>query len=461
MKTRVQVGHNFERMMPQSRAIEGSTPAGAKKPRRDGWGRKWNRDVDKPLAVIAVRRRVASLADGANVYLSVLLEELRDANFATALVFAPESSFGDLPAAATASGILAKCDHVQWSRVHKVGRFAVSLSPRVWGRFARRLVREVCGLFGRPTRKLPSRPSQPLPEAEAHRLAAEIDALAPRLVIAEYSALGPMLAHLRTPGGVRAILLHDLFSLRTEALRRQAAAADVAAVSLEEEAAACAPAELLIYASETERRTFMPLLPGRTHVWMAPKRPALSRKEPDAVAEAPAAAFVGVCHRGNLDALDYLMTEIWPTAAAAAPGAELRIVGEIGTAMRPEWRRLPGVRVMGVVKDLRTIGGPHVIGLAPARVASGVSIKIADYMSLGMPILASAAAIEGYGARLDGAIEVANGAAAFARSLSLLLTSPEQCQALSDRARRAALRDEDNENLGRELRRIAEFALRG
>lgn len=417
----------------------------------------------RPLAVIAVRRRVASLADGANVYLSVLLDELRDAGFETALIFAPESSFGELPAAAIAPGVLTRCDRTVWSRAWRIGRFNVSLSPRVWRRFARRLGAEARAVFGRPFEKPPSRPSQPLPETEARRLAAEIDALGPRLVVAEYSALGPVLAHLRTREAARpatrAILLHDLFSLRTEALRRQSATADVEAITLEEEAAACAPAELLIYASETERRTFAPLLPGRTHVWMAPKRPARPPETAPAAPPStsrPAAVFIGVRHRGNLDALDCLMTEVWPAVIAAAPEAELRIVGEIGAAMRPEWRRLPGVRVMGVVEDLCSVGGPDAIGVAPARVASGVSIKIADYLSLGMPVLASAAAVEGYGARLDGAAEIADDAPEFARRLAALLTSPERRRALSDLAREAALRDEDNESLGRELQRLAQ-----
>lgn len=383
-----------------------------------------------PVAVVAVRRRISSMADGANVYLSVLLDELGAAGFATVIVFAPESSFGALPAAATAPEVRARCAGIVWSRALRLGRFAVSLSPLVWRRFFMRLLREAASLNGPARDKRPSRPSEPLDAREARALAARIDALSPRIVIAEYSALGPVLTHLRAPGAARAILLHDLFSLRTEALRSRAAPADVIEMTLEEEAACCAPAELLIYASETERETMAALLPGRRHVWMAPKRP-MGEGAPPTGGERPFAVFLGVRHGGNLDALAWLMTEIWPRVIEMAPAAELRVVGGICAAMRPDWRRLPGVTAMGVVEDLATIGGPDSIGLAPARVASGISIKVADYLSLGMAVVASPTAVEGYGGRLDGVVELASEAEEFAARLVALLAAPERRRALS------------------------------
>lgn len=393
------------------------------------------------------------MADGANVYLSVLLDELEAAGFAATVAFAPEGSFGALPIAATAPEIRARCAGIVWARALHFGRFAISLSPRVWRRFFQRLLREAANLSGRTLGKRPSRPSEPLHEQEARDFAERIDALSPRLVIAEYSALGPLLTHLRAPGAVRGVLLHDLFSLRTEALRSRAAPADVMEMTLEEEAACCAPAELLIYASEAELETMAALLPGRRHVWMAPKR-SIGAAPPPAE-KRPFAVFLGVRHGGNLDALDWLMTEIWPRVTEIAPDAELRIVGGICGAMRPEWRRLRGVRTMGVVADLTTVGGPDAIGLAPARVASGISIKVADYLSLGMSVVASPKAVEGYGGRLDGAVELASEAEEFAARLVALLAAPERRRAMSERAVSTARSHLAETGLSAALREIA------
>lgn len=405
-----------------------------------------------------MRRRITSVADGANVYLSVLIEELNTAGFSVWLFFAPESSFGDLPASSVAPAIATRCDGVRWSQAVRIGRWAISFSPLVFRRFLLRCLLEIKCLFIRRQTKPPSRTSQPLPESEARSLAAEIDALDPQLVVAEYSALGPLLAHVKAPRATRAILLHDLFSLRIESLRRHAAPADVATVSLKQEAADCSPAELLIYASQMERAAISPFLPGRTHHWLAPARPHRpvaygQRPETNAAA---AAVFMGVRHGGNLDALNWLMTEIWPKTIAAAPGARLKIVGELCTAMKPEWRRLPGVTTLGVIKDLTEIGGPDAIGLAPTRLASGISIKVADYLSLDMPVVASSVALEGYGARLDKAVMVADGAEEFALALAGLLSSPERRRTLAAQIPKLALCNDDNLALAQTLHDIAQ-----
>lgn len=408
----------------------------------------------KPVAVVAVRRRITSLNDGANTYLSVMLDQLRDAGFSISLVYAPESSFGDSPVGLTAADLKQSCDRIIWRRALHVGRWSISLSPQVYGRFLRRIARELSArLSRREAPAIPGRSSQRLPSSEAKELAAAIDAENPRLALVEYSALGEVLRHVETPGATRAVLLHDLFSSRTSAMRAHARPLDVAAMTIEEEAAQCEAADLLVYASRTEKTELQAILPNKTHRWLAPARPL--RDAAGTVEGQAKALFIGVRHGGNLDALELLMETIWPRVIQKAPTAALDIVGEIGAAMKPEWRRLPGVSVHGVVEDLRGFAGPDVVGLAPNRVASGISIKIADYISLGMPVVAFPAALTGYGDRLDGAVDLASSEHDFASRLVELMEHPEQRRTLAKRGRSAVLSESDNDALRSTLATLA------
>lgn len=413
----------------------------------------------KPVAVVAVRRSIKSLNDGANVYLLVLLDELRAAGFSVRLVFAPESTFGDRPFALTSKGLKERCDRIVWRKALHCGALTISLSPKIYGRFIKRIAREVRYRLRRErTPAIPGRSSQRLPDAEARALAVLVDREAPRLVVAEYSALGDVLRHVRTPSVTRAVLLHDLFSQRVSVLRAHTRTPDVAEITLEEEVANCGAADLLIYASRSEKTVFAPHLPGRAHHWLAPERPFRVNcgTAPELAADIKRAVFIGVCHGGNLDALDLLMEEIWPRVTARVPRARLDIVGEIGAALKPEWRRLQGVRAHGVVEDLSVLMGPTVVGLAPTRVASGVSIKIADYLSYGMPVLAFPAAMEGYGDRLNGAVEVVETPEKFADRLARLFTCPGRRRELAAQAKKNVLKQNDNAELARALSALAE-----
>ncbi len=380
--------------------------------------------------------------DGANVYLSVLMDELGKANYSISLIFAPASTFGDRPVVTMSPEIAALCDRIIWKRCLCVGTIAISLSPVVYMRFLRRLAREFGNfVLRRRARALPGRNSQRLPEHEARALAKLIDAEAPDLAVVEYSSLVKVLGHTTTQDMTRAVLLHDLFSRRTAAMRKIGRPTDVEEMTLAEEVAACDAAELFIYASCEECSLFKAHLPGRTHQWLSPRRPECRSV---AAGAGPRALFMGVRHDGNLDALEVLMTEIWPRVCRIQPDAKLDIVGEICASIKPAWRAMPGVRALGVVNDLGSIVGPDVIGLAPARAASGVSIKIADYLSFGMPVIAFPTAVSGYGDHLNDVVVISEDSAAFAKGLARLLCDPDQRASLSQRGFAAAQAINDN-----------------
>ena len=382
----------------------------------------------KKIVVVTVQRQLGSLYTGANVYLSVLMNTLSKAGFRIHLVFAAESAFGERPISIIGPDFLTRAARISWPGTIRIGRLFISLRCRVWARFLNRLQMELRRFFGSDFPNRIARASIPLRPTEVRALAAAIDAESPQMVVAEYSALGPVLAALRTPGIIKAILLHDLFSIRAQTMRAGEMPIDFIDLTLADEVDWCRHADMLIYASQAEREVFSPHLPNATHHWLVPAREPI---EPIAPSGQSRAFFMGVRHSGNLDALEFLMEEIWPHVITKIPDAELCIVGEIGHYLKSDWRGLPGVKVYGIVEDLAQFGGADTIGLAPTRLASGVSIKVAEYQRLGMAVLASEVAIKGYGPALEGSVLTASDAAEFVKILAELLTEPCQRHAIA------------------------------
>ncbi|MCV6585584.1 MAG: glycosyltransferase family 4 protein, partial [Marinibacterium sp.] len=258
---------------------------------------------------------------------------------------------------------------------------------------------------------IPSDLSQTLGEVEAADVVAAVNHLSPALVVAEYSSTAPLLAECDVP--LRAVLLHDVFALRARAFADHAIPPDHARLSVDQEQRRVAAANICIYASLREKATLSKGLPGQTHIWLPPRVATCDYPEESD----PFAVFVGVRHGGNTDSLHMLLNDIWPRVLDQHPEAKLRIAGEICEAVSCPPR---GVTLLGHVPDLGSVGGPDAIGLAPVRAASGVSIKVANYLGCGMSVLASPPALDGYDDTLSDLVQIADDPDSFADALVAL-----------------------------------------
>ncbi|MCH9807771.1 MAG: glycosyltransferase [Alphaproteobacteria bacterium] len=425
-----------------SKAANPFTPQNRPSPQATKQARPANK-----LAVIAVRRRLDGINTGAFEYLALLLRELVAAGYRIRLVFAPESSFGGSPVAMIAPQFKALSEDVIWQRTLRIGRCYISLSPSVYRTALTRIAAEISSLVSRQKNMGPSRSSRPLDDGELSELAVQVRQLAPDLVVAEYSSLGPLLEKLSDGNFVRAAFLHDLFALRAQALRTAKLGLDVASVTMKEEVARCQAADLLIYASASELQRMAPLLPDRRHVWLRPKinLPEQELMQPEleaaraAVADpsairSPRVFMLGVSHAGNLDALRFLMDEIWPLVIKARPQAQLVVAGTICDHADANWRSAPGANFVGHQEHLAEFCGPDTIGIAPARVASGISVKVVKYIQLGMPTVASDQALAGFSGLIDDLIECASDAQKFADAIVRLIDDRERRCTLAQRA---------------------------
>jgi hypothetical protein len=398
----------------------------------------------RPALTVMVSRRLDSVTTGNDAYLMVLLRAAKAAGMSIRIAFAPTMTFSNRPWVRLHDAYWEMIDGHAWPGAILRGRTFWSFSPRVWGRFVLRLGGEALRRAGLLKRKPRSFLADVPWESEARALARAADAAPSALVVAEYSSLGPVLQRLGTSGR-KAVFLHDLFSSRAEAFQAAGDRPDFMPITVEEEAARCLPADMLIYASLNEAARFGPFNPGKTAMWLRPEVPQHAVAEDPAAT--PRAVFLGTRHGGNKDALNHLVADIWPMVRARKPDAELWIVGSVIADLDRALAHAPGVRSLGRVEELGSIGGAGSIGLAPTRIASGVSIKVAEYLRLGMPTIAYPTALEGFGSTLDDLVDIETSPRAFADRIVALFGDYAGRVQRGARGRSEATRRLDNAEL--------------
>jgi GT2 family glycosyltransferase/glycosyltransferase involved in cell wall biosynthesis len=104
----------------------------------------------------------------------------------------------------------------------------------------------------------------------------------------------------------------------------------------------------------------------------------------------------GFLHAPNLDAVRWIVAEVWPLIRARLPDVSLHLYG---SAMPPEIKALndpaKGVFARGYVADhRRAIGGARVM-LTPLRFGAGVKGKIGESLAVGTPVVTTTIGAEG------------------------------------------------------------------
>lgn len=369
-------------------------------------------------AIVIVARRLDGMQSGSSQYLKTYLKLSRDAGLSTTIVFAPRRSFGNLAWARIHGDIEQLADGIDWAQTVKIGTCYVSLSPAVWGRFAKRLARELLRrITGRKHIPVPSLLGVELDKREAEQTLRRAKTHAAQIVTAEYSSLAPLLGQIEAAR--RIVFLHDLFSLRAENFASQGLEPDHAVMSLADEAARCRHATALIHASRAEETRLAEVLPDAQHIWMRPevsltRPPHVRRTEPHAV-------FMGSNHAGNRQALEQLRKTIWPRVKNRLPDACLHIVGSIAGTIDPADAKREGLRLVGRVDDLNQIASADAIGLAPMEFGSGIPIKVFDYLGQGLPVVVTSNVVDSFGDNLDGVLAVATSRTHFADLTAELL----------------------------------------
>ncbi len=390
---------------------------------------------------ILVQRQLDNMATGNSAYLETFLRMVKRAGMDIRIVFAPWQSFGNRPWASVHPRLTDLTKDIVWPGAVKVGGRYWSLSPRIWTRFAVRLGKEAARRLGAKI-VIPSYLGREISAQEAAIVARACDAKPSAITLAEYSSMGPALKKLKAKT-IHACLMHDLLSDRAERFREGGQVIDFDETSLETEIGWLSSCDLIFFISANELAKVKRHLPDTRMAWVPPDAPDYQTTEN---AGAPRVVFIGTVHGGNAEALNHFLDEIWPLLRARAPALDFWIAGSIGKTLTPARASLPGVKVLGRVDSLGSIGGANTIGIAPTRFATGTSIKVAEYLLLGMPTVVYPLALEGFGHALDDLVVTASGPEQLAAELLSLANDSARRAALSDSARehtRARLSHDD------------------
>lgn len=178
-----------------------------------------------------------------------------------------------------------------------------------------------------------------------------------------------------------------------------------------------------------------------------------------ALAEGKELVFVGGCHwPPNLDAVRWLVREIFPAVRARHPDAHLTIVGE----RPPAWlANEPQVTATGFVPDERPLVARARVVLAPIRFGSGVRIKILSALAMGKAVVSTRLGAEGIPVEHGHSILLADTADAFAEAVATLLADDAAVARLARNGRQACLARYDPGPASRRLDTLLRACLDG
>jgi glycosyltransferase involved in cell wall biosynthesis len=139
----------------------------------------------------------------------------------------------------------------------------------------------------------------------------------------------------------------------------------------------------------------------------------------------------------NLDALDYLLEDIFPLVRQASPSARLRIVGRRPPAgLKERIARCPGVELVGEVADVRPFLARAAVVVVPLRIGGGSRIKILEALAMAKAVVSTSIGAEGL-AVTDGVhLLLADAPSDFAARTVELLKSSEERLRLGENGRK-------------------------
>lgn len=140
----------------------------------------------------------------------------------------------------------------------------------------------------------------------------------------------------------------------------------------------------------------------------------------------------------NVDALEYLMQEIWPLVRTRCPEAGLTVAGAHPSERVTRFHGQQGVSVVGPVPDLRPFYHGHRLMVAPIRAGSGTRLKILEAFASGLPVVSTTLGAEGIAAVPGDQLLIADRPEEFASAVAELLQDEALCGRLSAGGRRLA-----------------------
>jgi glycosyltransferase involved in cell wall biosynthesis len=298
------------------------------------------------------------------------------------------------------------------------------------------------GLEGSPARALlraASNPKLPLQvalydHAALHRACA-LEAPKADIVVAHLIRMAPYLAHFG-----QQVRVLDYCDAVSENARQTAQRAGVlspwgwlnrieAPRARHFERAASVTADLALVSSQTDQQ-WMGLPDDRTLIVPQGVDTRLAPAAPPTSGEKVLLVIGQMDYFPNLDGVLWFAREVLPQLA----GVTLRVAGRISGPRRAQLAALDGVQVHGRFGAIAEVADGCILAIAPLHVSTGVQNKVLEYLAVGLPVVASPAAVRGLPTDAEPTgIQVAGDAAQWVSTLHALIDDAPRRDALRTR----------------------------
>jgi GT2 family glycosyltransferase len=223
--------------------------------------------------------------------------------------------------------------------------------------------------------------------------------------------------------------LHFLRGERLAELEGSAAARAAARASREEELAVIRRADVTMVVSPIEVEVLRQTVPEAKVMLLSNIHEPMAAGRP--LAEREGIVFIGgFQHPPNVDAVLWYAREVLPQVRQQLPGVTTYIVGsKVPATIRA--LAAPDFVVTGYVPDVAPFFTDCRLSIAPLRYGAGVKGKVNLAMSYGVPVVATAAAVEGMHLAAGQDVMVADDAAQFAAAIERVYRDEMLWQRLS------------------------------
>ena len=154
----------------------------------------------------------------------------------------------------------------------------------------------------------------------------------------------------------------------------------------------------------------------------------------------------------NVEAVQFLLQQVWPLVKKKVPGVKLWVVGNAPTSEVLAYQEQDSdVTVTGGIPDIRdAFKGAHVL-VAPVFSGKGTRYKILEAMASGTPIVATSIAVEGLGVAHEQEILIANTPQEMADQIARLLANPQLRQRLATAGKKYVTQNYDWKLISKQL----------
>lgn len=152
----------------------------------------------------------------------------------------------------------------------------------------------------------------------------------------------------------------------------------------------------------------------------------------------PTVLFVGTFKwLPNIEAVSFLVEDVWPIVKKKLPSAKLWIVGAAPTAKILEYAaRDSSITVTGNIPDIRDAFAESHVLAAPVFSGKGTRYKILEALATGTPVVATNTAVEGIGVKTGKEVLTSDTASGMASGLVSLLSSKSKRSELARNGKR-------------------------